>query len=187
MCYIRKLKRTAVTVKESIVIITGDVRSFGVGLSDEDVLSQHFFVSMEESVEAVIGTFVRIHTATTRSYSIQRGVTEEVCGTSKLWVRGPTHTSLGQMAPKFAKPLFGSGVAAGRHNACSRHSTRTDLYRQDHEAFADPTDGNPCSIGVPHKVNDDTVTCSQRRCPYGYACVGRKNMFAVCCPIGHGK
>lgn len=49
------------------------------------------------------------------------------------------------------------------------------------------TDGNPCSIGVPHKVNDDTVTCSQRRCPYGYACVGRKNMFAVCCPIGHGK
>lgn len=49
------------------------------------------------------------------------------------------------------------------------------------------TDGNPCSTGVPHKVNDDTVTCSQRRCPYGYACVGRKDMFAVCCPIGHGK
>lgn len=49
------------------------------------------------------------------------------------------------------------------------------------------TDGNPCSIGVPNKVNDDTVTYSQRRCPYGYACVGRKNMFAVCCPIGHGK
>lgn len=49
------------------------------------------------------------------------------------------------------------------------------------------TDGNPCSTGVPHKVNDDAVTCSQRRCPYGYACVGRRNMFAVCCPIGHGK
>lgn len=48
------------------------------------------------------------------------------------------------------------------------------------------TDGNPFST-VPHNVNGDAVTGSQRRCPYGYACVGRKNMFAVCCPIGHGK
>nr|XP_011415432.2 uncharacterized protein LOC105319545 [Crassostrea gigas] len=41
---------------------------------------------------------------------------------------------------------------------------------------------NPCSTGVPYKVSDDAVTCSQRkRCPSGHVCTTGKG-YAVCCP-----
>nr|XP_034328201.1 uncharacterized protein LOC105319544 [Crassostrea gigas] len=42
---------------------------------------------------------------------------------------------------------------------------------------------NPCITGVPYKVNDDAVTCNQRkRCPSGHVCTTGKD-YAVCCPI----
>lgn len=44
------------------------------------------------------------------------------------------------------------------------------------------TGNNPCNTGVPYKVNDDAVTCSQRkRCPSGHVCTTGKG-YAVCCP-----